>query len=352
MPGVSDDDLSAAAAEIAAASDADQLVAACIRAHSVAGAITGVQVSGLARDWSTLCRTAVATAAASLGGPDQWLVSGSVGRGEALPGADLETLVVRADGTDPAAGLARASAVHELLSRCGFAADPHGAFAARARFNRSLDDWTAGIDRWTSEPEADRGVVMAGLLADAVAVSGGPELPDLVAGGPGVASAPPALVEPPDLRCRTGAAMRAHPQSLAAMLQDACYERAAVPSRLRIFGGASTADVKRAAVDPVVRIARWAAVSAGSDALTTPDRLAAAAGSRFLDAADAATLSRCYTIASSIRRRTRDLGEDGVLEMAALAPRDRTALRGIGREVTRIARTLNYLASTSAFSPW
>ena len=31
------------------------------------------------------------------------------------------------------------------------------------------------------------------------------------------------------------------------------------------------------AVDPVVRIARWAAVSAGSDALTTPDRLAAAA---------------------------------------------------------------------------
>jgi len=333
---VSDDDLSAAAAGIAVASDADQLVAACVRAHSVAGAITGVQVSGLARDWSALCRTAVGAAAARLGGPDRWLVSGSVGRGEALPGADLETLVVSADGSDPADALARASAVHQLLSRCGFAADPHGAFAARARFNRSLADWTVGIDRWTSEPEVDRGVVMAGLLADAVAVTGGP---DLVAGGP-------------ELRCRTGTAMRAHPRSLAAMLQDACYERAAVPSRLRIFGGAATVDVKRAAVDPVVRIARWAAVSVGSHELTTPDRLAAAAGSRYLDATDAATLSRCYTIASSIRRRTRDLGDDDVVEMAALAPRDRTALRGIGREVTRIARTLNYLASTSAFSPW
>ena len=44
IPGVSDDDLSAAAAGIAVASDADQLVAACVRAHSVAGAITATRI--------------------------------------------------------------------------------------------------------------------------------------------------------------------------------------------------------------------------------------------------------------------------------------------------------------------
>ncbi len=106
----------------------------------------------------------------------------------------------------------------------------------------------------------------------------------------------------------------------------------------------SRIDIKLAAVDPVVRIARWAALSCGSDALTTADRIAAAAGTRYLDADDARALAKCHAIGSSIRWRVRAArwpaaGGDSAgfperVELSELSPQDRTALRSIGRELT------------------
>jgi CBS domain-containing protein len=185
-------------------------------------------------------------------------------------------------------------------------------------------------------------VVMLALLADALPLSAGP-----------------------DLCGQAGTAVRAHPSALAAMLQDATRVRAHVPSRLRtLTSGDNSVNIKLAAVDPVVRIARWAALSCGSDALSTRDRLRDGAGSPYLDSLDARALDKCYAIGSSIRWRARVARWDATaagshhsrfedrVDLSVLSPQDRTALRSIDRELNGIRRKLDYLASTSTFSTW
>lgn len=114
---------------------------------------------------------------------------------------------------------------------------------------------------------------MTGLMADASALSGAEDT----------------------LRVSAGAAAGRHYAIRQAMLQDATAVRATVPSRLRVFVSAGdSVDVKRAVLDPVVKIARWAALSVGSTALATRQRLADGAAGGVLDDDDAATLDECH----------------------------------------------------------
>ncbi|BBX26627.1 putative nucleotidyltransferase substrate binding domain-containing protein [Mycolicibacterium alvei] len=326
---------------IASAAGESELVAATAAAHDAVRKVADARAgaASLAAAWSAVARAALTTAARLVDPRGGWYASGSVGRGDALPGSDLETLVVRSPDVPADAALAQAVHVHELLGCCGFRADDNGAVASRVRFNRTAQEWAIGIGRWAADASADRGVVMIGLLADAVPLGASP-----------------------DLRDQAGIAARAQPSSLAAMLQDATFTRGHIPSRLRVLtSGDSRVDVKLAAVDPVVRIARWAALSCGSDALPTTERIASAAGTRYLDPDDARVLAKCHAIGSSIRWRLRaarwnpDGTEDHVderVEMSDLSPQDRTALRSIDRELTGVRRKLDYLASTSTFSTW
>ncbi|WKG05393.1 putative nucleotidyltransferase substrate binding domain-containing protein [Mycolicibacterium sp. HK-90] len=335
--------LEAARRRIATADTEQSLVTAAAEAREAVSVAIDARAgaASIAVAWSAVARTALTTATRLITtGGNHWYASGSVGRGDALPGSDLETLMVRSPGVTAESALAQAVEVHELLACCGFPADDNGAVASRVRFNRTAQDWAVSIGRWASDAAADRGVVMIGLLADAVPVSAGLD------GGA-------------DLREQAGIAARAHPAALAAMLQDATFARAYVPSRLRaLAGGDSGVDIKHAAVDPVVRIARWAALSCGSDALLTAERIAAAAGTRYLDPDDARALAKCHAIGSSIRWRMRaahwplDGQADDRVDLSELSPQDRTALRSIGRELTGVRRKLDYLASTSTFSTW
>lgn len=337
IAGMSDTALARAAGLVATADSERVLVRSADEAHRAVRALIEDRAGAttVARSWSALGRAALAAAARILSAEAGfWYASGSVGRGEALPGSDLDTLFVRAETSTEAAALTYAARVHDLLTDCGFPGDEKGATAARVRFNRSERDWADGIGRWTAGPAADRGVVMMGLLADAAPVAGGP-----------------------DLRGRVAAAAREHPDALAAMLQDATYAGAHIPSRLRVLAtGDSAVDIKYAAVDPVVRIARWAALSCESPALGTIARVRDATGGRYLDAEDGKVLAQSHAISSSIRWRLRatrwDAGRavDDRVELSALAPQDRTALRGIGRELDGLRRKLDYLASTSGFS--
>ncbi|OFB44896.1 hypothetical protein BA059_01885 [Mycolicibacterium sp. (ex Dasyatis americana)] len=323
---------------IASAASESDLVTATAAAHDAVHTVidTRTGAASLAEAWSAVVRAAVSTAAHLVAPGIHWYASGSVGRGDALPGSDLETLAVRGVDVTSESALAQAAHVHELLACCGFRADDNGAVASRVRFNRTAQEWAVGIGKWAADPANDRGVVMVGLLADALPVGGGP-----------------------DLRDQAGIAARAQPRALAAMLQDATYARAYIPSRLRaLTSGDARVDIKHAAVDPVVRIARWAALSCGSDALLTTERIGAAAGTRYLDPDDARVLAKCHAIGSSIRWRVRaarwgsDPDVDERVELSHLAPQDRTALRSIGRELTGVRRKLDYLASTSTFSTW
>ncbi len=289
--------------------------------------------------WSAVLRRAVA-AGVRLVEPANWswVVSGSVARGEAVPGSDVETMVILGDGIEDADKvelLARAAQVHALLERCGVSGDANGVLASRPRFCRRQRSWAEGIERWASEPERDRGVVMTGLMADAAAVSG-----------------------PEDaLRVSAVAAVSRHYAVRQAMLQDATAVRASVPSRLRVFVSAGDAvDVKRAVLDPVVKIARWAALSVGSTALPTGERLTDGAAGGALDDDDAATLRECHQWLVRFRWQGRvadqQAGRAGgdVIVLGDLSPQDRAALRSVAREVSGVMRKMSYLSSISAFA--
>jgi CBS domain-containing protein len=286
----------------------------------------------VAAGWSVVLRSGLAAAVRLTPGPAwSWFVSGSVARGEAVAGSDVETLVVLAGDAACDEALAAAAQVHAVLERCGVRADANGVLASRPRFCRTASAWSDGIAHWTSDPRADRGVVMTGVLADCRAVQPADD---------GVAE--------DFLRAQVVRAAVANYPARQYLLQDATTFRATFPSRLRMLANQSDAvDLKLAAIGPLVKIARWAAVSAGATALSTPHRLDAAAAANVLDAEDVSTLLDCF--AALIRFRwTSRAGGDQVM-LSKLAPQERAMLRSVAREIAGISRKLTYLASTSAF---
>jgi CBS domain-containing protein len=310
-------------------------VAAELRAHTPAPA--------LAAAWSEVLRHGVATAVRLAPGQSDWtwFVSGSVARGEAAPGSDVETMVAIGDAVDDEGKtelLGRAADVHALLERCGIRGDANGVLASRPRFCRRLSSWAEGVERWTVDPREDRGVVMTGLLADSTGVWSSADVPH------------------DELRAQTVTAVGRSYPARQAMLQDATAVRAGFPSRLRVFAThADAVDLKLAAVDPVVKIARWAALSAGSDALSTLGRLDDAAAAKVLDADDVSSLRECFGWLLRFRWRTRaGAFLDGrrvsdVVSLSETPPQERAMLRSVAREVAGIRRKLTYLASTSTF---
>ena len=67
------------------------------------------------------------------------------------------------------------------------------------------------------------------------------------------------------------------------LLQESLARRAKMHSMMAVLTRRDeTFDIKRSAMLPVVNLARWAALSVGSAALPTTDRLRAAAGSAML----------------------------------------------------------------------
>jgi CBS domain-containing protein len=332
-------------ADIDAAGDEQQMRAGVLSAREAVGAELQAHTPTLtlAAAWSQVMRQSVAAAARLVTGDRHlgwtWFVSGSVARGEAIPGSDVETLIALDDRVDDAGKsevLALAADVHAALERCELRPDSNGVLASRARFCRRRSNWADRIERWCAEPAEDRGVVMTGLLADTTAVLDGVKGDD-------------------ELRALTVDAVHRHPAARRAMLQDATAVRASIPSRLRVVATHDDGvDLKLAAVDPIVKIARWAALSAGSAALSTLERLDDAARANVLDADDASILRDCYFSVSRIRWRTRAGGwmkREPVTErvsLAALAPADRAALRTVAREVGGIRRKLAFLASTSS----
>ncbi|MDT5091473.1 MAG: hypothetical protein QOH60_836 [Mycobacterium sp.] len=295
----------------------------------------------LASRWADALRHAVSAAVRLVPGTAElswaWYVSGSVARGEAAPGSDLETMLVIGDDVDEdgkAGMLARAADVHAVLDRCGIGGDANGVLASRPRFCRRMRSWTEGITLWADDPRADRGVVMIGLMSDSTRLAG------------------PLDVADDALRTLTVEAVGNSHLARQALLQDATALRAHFPSRLRIFAGQSDAvDLKRAAVDPAVKIARWAGLAAGSSSTSTLRRIDDAAGAGTLEPDDAASLRECFEWLEGFRWRTRaGFLADGrapsdVVSLSELAPHDRAALRSIAREIAGISRKLRYLSS-------
>ncbi len=268
-----------------------------------------------------------------------WLALGSNGRREPVPSSDIDAAVILPAGPDAAAVFAPVlTAVSQLLGRCGLALDPHGATPEAPLFARSPDQWREAAERWRSDPLKNNAMMMTSLLLDARPIFGDPGLP---------------VVN------EVFGHLKRHPGTLKLLLAESLSHRARLRSMRDVLarrGG--TFDLKTHALRPVVDIARWAALAEGSHELSTPARLAAAAGSVMVPQDQADVLTEVYNVLQRIRLRVQvaqqERGErpSDVLSLRRLSPLDRSLLAQAVREVAAVQRRMATVAQVTPASSW
>jgi CBS domain-containing protein len=105
-------------------------------------------------------------------------------------------------------------------------------------------------------------------------------------------------------------------------------------------------DIRRAAIVPIVELARWGSAVAGVVEGSTPERLRAAAQAGALGEEDARTLADAFELALELRiahhmeRLTAGHAADDTLDPAQVSPLMRDHLRDVFRAVTSVQRRL------------
>jgi CBS domain-containing protein len=285
-----------------------------------------------ARAWSDGVRGELAVRLGPEVAPAVW-VTGSVGRGEAVPGSDLESVAVV---DDPDGRVVRRAVASTDLSPAPWFAETSAASAADPRLVRTRAGWSYAADDWAGDPARDLGVVHLGLLADARPLTDDHGDPELL----------------PRLAIH---AVRAHPGVLADILADALSTRASVPSRLtRTLRSDPVVDLKASVLTPVVKLARWAALRVGVTATATESRLELAADPRVLPADLWESLRAAARVTArlrwEVRLRAGSHDPDGPgtdrIPLSVLTTAERAGLRSAAREIAGAQRTLDYLRSS------
>lgn len=271
-----------------------------------------------------------------------WLSLGSTGRREAVLSSDVDSAVAFASDSMAQDEIDRYrlafAEVGGVLSRAGVSSDDHGATAAHQLFARTNADWRAAAGQWLAAPAENNGAIMTSLLVDGRPIHGDPGLPAAAA---------------------VFGDLRRHRGTMRLLLQESLSRRARMPSSRNILTRRSgTFDVKEHAVLPIVNLARWAALSVGSAALPTTDRLRAAAGSAMLPQDQATTLVEVFEVLQRLRLRYQtqqhQRGEQpsDVLAMDQVSPLDRSVIAQAVREVTAVQRRMDNVSLYVPAEAW
>ncbi|PMC62242.1 hypothetical protein CJ204_06590 [Corynebacterium xerosis] len=258
--------------------------------------------------------------------------TGSTGRGEATPWSDLDA--IRVSG-GPAPRLA-------ALIDAGMA-DANGVTADDPHLPRNEDLWRRSAWIWSAHPSGGLGVVKMGLLADAAH-------PMRAAAAESVPGSP----------------------MVADMLRDALSTT--IPSLGRWRHRRKTIHVKRDLLTPVVKLARWAALASGSEALATCDRIAAADDDH-LDHGERARLAAAFEtffalkvdaelgtvdpavstgpvrLPSQAGAPPGSAGDPHLVTLAALPASRHDALRRAANDARSVQRAVGFRLSTSGYAP-
>jgi len=219
-----------------------------------------------------------------------WLALGSHGRREAMPSSDLDSAVVwqaggdRTDGTAAAVGDVT-SEVLTGLAACGVPSDPHGAAATNPLFARSIPAWDQRIRALLADPGDERSLILLSLVCDARLVSGIEWLPDPFE-ALGSAPARPLLLRQ---LLRAGLA----PRPPTGFLRDVVVEHSG-EHRGRF-------DIKHGGLLPLVNLARFGAVAAGSRITSTVERLRVAKDAGTLPRDTAGSLEDAFDLLTALR---------------------------------------------------
>lgn len=275
-------------------------------------------------------------------GEFSWLALGSNGRREPVLSSDIDAAVVFAETVDTDEAMASYRSAFEevtaLLGRCGLSIDLHGAVPGRLLFARTRSEWRAAARQWRDAPLEHNGMMMTSLLLDGRPIQGDPGAP---------------------VMAEVFGDMRRHPGTLRLLLAESLVHRARLRSvRDLLSRRNATFDLKTHALRPVVDIARWAALAVGATALSTTERLAAAAGSPMFPTDQAETLIEVFEVLQKTRLRYQmaqlQRGEEptDLLVMHQLSPLDRSLVEQAVREIAAVQRRMTNVAQVTSPADW
>jgi CBS domain-containing protein len=270
-----------------------------------------------------------------------WLSLGSNGRREAVLSSDVDSAAAF-DGSVPEAGIARYRAafgeVYQVLARAGLRGDEHGATARHALFARTNDDWRVAGRQWLAAPAEHNGAMMTALLVDGRPIHGDPGLP--------------AVTE-------VFGDLRRHPGTMRLLLRESLSKRAKLRSMRHILARQpDTFDIKTHALLPIVNIARWAALSVGSAALATTERLRAASGSAMLPDEQASTLIEVFEVLQRLRLRYQLMEQRAgnrpadLITMSRMSSIDRSVIAQAVREIASVQRRMGNISQFVPAEEW
>jgi CBS domain-containing protein len=222
-----------------------------------------------------------------------WFALGSLARRETVPSSDVDSALAWADtdaGPEVAGYMTRvARAVDSGLAACGVQPDRHGASAADPLFARSLASWRAAARNLSADPTQEQALILVSLMTDS--------RPLWASGGDGGDGSPVADAlwqerSPPDLqRLLAQYALAARPPT--GFLRDFVVEHSGERR--------GQLDIKHGGLIPIMGLARWAGLAAGSASGCTVERLRLAESAGTLDSADARTLVEAFGFIVSLR---------------------------------------------------
>jgi CBS domain-containing protein len=143
------------------------------------------------------------------------------------------------------------------------------------------------------------------------------------------------------------------------LLQESLSKRAKLrPMRHILARHPDTFDIKRHALLPVVNIARWAALSVGSAALPTTERLRAASGSAMMPDEHANTLIEVFGVLQRLRlryqlmqHRAGDPPSD-LITMSRMSSIDRSVIAQAVREISAVQRRMDNISQFVPAEAW
>jgi CBS domain-containing protein len=270
-----------------------------------------------------------------------WLSLGSNGRREAVLSSDVDSAAAF-DGSVPDVEIAHYRAafgeVYQVLARAGLSGDENGATAQHALFARTNDDWRAAGRQWLAAPAEHNGAMMTSLLVDGRPIHGDPGLPAVT---------------------QVFGDLRRHPGTMRLLLRESLSKRAKLRSmRYFLARQPDTFDIKTHALLPIVNIARWAALSVGSAALPTPERLRAASGSAMLPDEQANTLIEVFELLQRLRLRYQLMQQQAgdrpsdLINMSRMSSIDRSVIAQAVREISSVQRRMDNISQFVPAEAW
>ena len=271
-----------------------------------------------------------------------WMALGSHGRREAMPGSDLDSAVAWAGDDDQADAIgAVARDVVAGLDACGIRSDPHGAAATNGLFARSTGDWDRRVRELLADPGGEQAMILVSLVCDGRMVTGRGVLPDPFAALEHAPSRPRLL----RLLLRIGLA----PRPPTGFLRDVVVEHSG-EHRGRF-------DIKRGGLLPLVNLARFGGVAAGSRVTSTVERLRIAADAGTLPRETAGSLEEAFDLLTALRLDHQvellraGLPADDFIDPRTLNPLARRSLRDAFRVIASIQRSLGNELDFTVGSP-